>query len=125
MGLPPARDLLDSFVADLSLVACSVISTSDDEGETFPATGQICQHTDHQNLFTGPPPEMWPRRLAGTWSRYSKNAIPQLTSTAVQRAEVLYLRWPYHAKVMNTLEAARSSTVGTTGCANTFIAMSA
>ena len=44
------------FNADLSLVACSIISTSDDEGETFPATGQICQHTDHQNLFTGPPP---------------------------------------------------------------------
>jgi hypothetical protein len=48
------------FNADLSLVACSVISTSDDEGETFPATGQICQHTDHQNLFTGPPPASSP-----------------------------------------------------------------
>ncbi len=48
------------FNADLSLAACSVISTSDDEGETFPATGEICQHTDHQNLFTGPPPEGTP-----------------------------------------------------------------
>ena len=48
------------FNADLSLVACSVVSTSDDEGETFPAKGEICQHTDHQNLFTGPPPEGTP-----------------------------------------------------------------
>jgi hypothetical protein len=44
------------FNADLSLVACSIISTSDDEGETFLANGEVCQHTDHQNLFTGPPP---------------------------------------------------------------------
>ena len=42
------------FNADLSLAACSVVSTSDNDGETWSA-GQICQHTDHQNLFTGPP----------------------------------------------------------------------
>jgi hypothetical protein len=34
---------------------CSVISISDDRGETF-RTGAACNHFDHQTLFTGPPP---------------------------------------------------------------------
>src|SRR3981189_1949455 len=46
-----------------------------------------------------------PQRLAGTASQYSKNAMPQLPSTATGSQLSLYLRWPYHAKVMKTLEA--------------------
>src|SRR5216683_2924787 len=45
-----------------------------------------------------------PRRLAGTASQYSKNAMPQLTSTASGSQLALNLRWPYQAKVMKTLE---------------------
>ncbi len=53
-----------------------------------------------------------PMRLAGTCSRYSKSAIPQLTSAATYQALVcMFFRWPYHAKVMNTLEAVSSSAV--------------
>src|SRR5450631_660370 len=46
-----------------------------------------------------------PQRLAGTASQYSKNAMPQLTMMASGSQLSLYLRWPYQAKVMNTLEA--------------------
>jgi hypothetical protein len=34
---------------------CSVISMSDDRGETF-SQGTACNHFDHQTMFTGPPP---------------------------------------------------------------------
>jgi hypothetical protein len=44
------------FNVDLFGVACSAISTSDDGGDSF-ASSTICNHTDHQNLFTGPAPE--------------------------------------------------------------------
>src|SRR5690242_17173466 len=45
-------------------------------------------------------------RLAGTCSRYSKRAMPQLASAAIHQglAESSF-RCAYHAKVMNTLEA--------------------
>src|SRR5882724_5439014 len=46
-----------------------------------------------------------PQRLAGTASQYSKNAMPQLTIIASGSGLCLNFRWPYHANVMNTLEA--------------------
>src|ERR1700732_677467 len=46
-----------------------------------------------------------PQRLAGTASQYSKNAMPQLATIASGSQLSLNLRWPYHAKVMKTLEA--------------------
>src|SRR4051812_49197989 len=46
-----------------------------------------------------------PQRLAGTASQYSKNAIPQLTMMTSGSGACLKFRWPYQAKVMNTLEA--------------------
>ena len=48
---------------------------------------------------------MLPRRLAGTISRYSKNAIPQLARMTLGRAVSRYFRCPYQAKVMNTLDS--------------------
>ena len=38
-----------------------------------------------------------PMRLAGTISRYSKKAMPQLTRMARNRGEFLYFRCPYQA----------------------------
>src|ERR1700755_1897762 len=46
-----------------------------------------------------------PQRLAGTASQYSKNAMPQLTMMTSGSGLALNFRWPYHAKVMKTLEA--------------------
>src|ERR1700681_3374036 len=46
-----------------------------------------------------------PQRLAGTASQYSKNAMPQLTMMTSGSGLSLNFRWPYQAKVMNTLEA--------------------
>src|SRR3954452_1072170 len=43
-------------------------------------------------------------RLAGTMKQYSTNAIDQLTRMASHSADCLYLRCPYHAKVMKMLE---------------------
>ena len=43
------------FNFDLTL-PCSVIWHSDDRGDTF-GQGLACNHTDHQTLFAGPPPE--------------------------------------------------------------------
>jgi hypothetical protein len=37
-------------------ITCQPISYSDDAGETWTTT-QICGHFDHQNIFSGPPPE--------------------------------------------------------------------
>src|SRR3954471_23598493 len=58
-------------------------------------------------------PACWaPMRLAGTCSRYSASAMPQLTKAATyQGAVARFFRWPYQARVMNTLEAISSSTV--------------
>jgi hypothetical protein len=52
-------------------------------------------------------------RFAGTASQYSKNAMPQLASTAIHKALARYFRCPYQANVMNTFEAIRS-TIGVT-----------
>src|SRR5579864_310262 len=55
-------------------------------------------------------------RLPGTCSRYSKKAMPQLTSAATyQGLPARFFRCAYQANVMNTLEAHSSSTADTTG----------
>src|SRR5688572_25751176 len=54
-------------------------------------------------------------RFAGTCSRYSKNAMPQLTRTAIISGRVRRSRrCAYHANVMNTFEQIRSNTVRVT-----------
>ena len=51
-------------------------------------------------------------RLAGTCSRYSNSAMPQLTSAAMyQGLSARFFRWPYQAKVMKTFEATSSTIV--------------
>src|SRR5258705_9520564 len=53
-----------------------------------------------------------PIRLAGTCSRYSKNAIPQLASTAtISGFEPRFFKWPYQANVMKTFDATSNNTV--------------
>ena len=42
------------------LLPCSVISMSDDRGDTF-FPGVACNHTDHQTIFTGPAPKDGPQ----------------------------------------------------------------
>src|SRR6476661_6929422 len=57
-------------------------------------------------------------RLAGTWSRYSKNAMPQLTTAARYHGVVFRcFRWPYQATVMKRLDATSSVTVIAMACA--------
>ncbi|MNT89866.1 hypothetical protein D3C72_2306730 [compost metagenome] len=51
-----------------------------------------------------------PRRLPGTCRQYSKNAMPQLSSTTVISGALLYLRCPYQAKVMKMLLPNSNST---------------
>jgi len=53
--------------------------------------------------------------LAGTASQYSKNAMPQLTTTASGSQLCLYFKWPYHANVMKTVEANSISTGNSDG----------
>src|SRR5690606_25889692 len=43
----------------------------------------------------------------GTCKQYSKNAIPQETSTTIQRGDSLNFKCPYQAKVMKMFEAVR------------------
>src|SRR3954447_4561614 len=51
-------------------------------------------------------------RLAGTCSRYSKSAIPQLANAATYHGRDDKLRrWAYQANVMKTFEAMRRQTV--------------
>src|SRR3569623_807287 len=51
-------------------------------------------------------------RFAGTWSRYSKNAMPELAIAATYQGDAAkFFRWPYHAKVMKKFDATRSRTV--------------
>src|SRR5262245_51602226 len=57
-------------------------------------------------------------RFAGTASQYSKNAMPQLETTATQSGHWVYLRWPYHAKVMKTFEAISKAIGSTFGDSN-------
>jgi len=53
-----------------------------------------------------------PIRLAGTWSKYSKKAINQLTIAATSHGlSDNVLRCPYHAKVMNRFDKMSSPTV--------------
>src|SRR3954468_888967 len=53
-------------------------------------------------------------RLAGTCSRYSKSAIPQLANAATYHGRDDKLRrWAYQANVMKTFEAMRRQTVTT------------
>src|SRR3982750_4648763 len=57
-----------------------------------------------------------PIRFAGTCSRYSNSAMPHETSAASHHGQVCtWRRCPYQAKVMNTFDAARSSTQTRTG----------
>src|SRR5688572_12800610 len=57
-------------------------------------------------------PAPWPMRLAGTCSRYSNSAMPQLMSAAMNHDFVASpLRWPYQAKVMKTLDSSSKPTV--------------
>lgn len=53
------RDTGRLFNFDL-LLPCSVISMSDDKGDSF-FGGVACNHTDHQTLFTGPAPKDGPQ----------------------------------------------------------------
>ena len=49
-------------------------------------------------------------RLAGTCSRYSNSAMPQLTSAATYHGRsARFWRWAYQANVMKTLEQTSSS----------------
>src|SRR5688500_3296723 len=49
-----------------------------------------------------------PIRFAGTWSRYSNNATPQLRSAATYHGRsARVFRWPYHAYVMNRFDKTR------------------
>src|SRR2546425_13204881 len=51
-------------------------------------------------------------RFAGTWSRYSNSAIPQLTSAAtIQGRWLKCRRWAYQAKVMKMLDRTSRTTV--------------
>src|SRR5258706_9701548 len=53
-----------------------------------------------------------PIRLAGTCSRYSNSAMPQLTSAAtIHGFDCRFFRCPYHANVINRLDAASMSAV--------------
>src|SRR5688572_3211678 len=58
-----------------------------------------------------------PMRLAGTCSRYSKSAMPQLTSAAIHHGFAeSSRRCAYQAKVMKMLEATSSDADTTTVC---------
>src|SRR5882672_6017999 len=59
-----------------------------------------------------------PMRFAGTCSRYSKSAMPQEASAAMnQGLEESSFRCAYQAKVMNTFESVSNTTV----CARTLV----
>ena len=67
--------------------------------------------------LNGPPLASNPILLAGTCAQYSRNATPHeksITSINGQLVDIFIswsLRWPYHAKVMNTLDAISRSIV--------------
>src|SRR3954464_3427876 len=57
-----------------------------------------------------------PMRFAGTCSKYSKSAMPQLASAATHHGQAArFFRCAYQAKVMNTLEATSSAADMNTG----------
>ena len=53
-------------------------------------------------------------RLAGTWSRYSNSAMPQLTNAATNQGRSGFLRCAYQANVMNTFESTSRTAVFST-----------
>jgi len=53
------------------------------------------------------PPPKKPKRLAGTVRQYSKNAIPQLISTAFHKVMSLSFRCQYQANVIKMLDEKR------------------
>src|SRR5688500_8839950 len=56
-------------------------------------------------------------RFAGTWSRYSKNAMPQLATAAQYHGfEFQFFKCAYQAKVMKALEQISNTTVLTITC---------
>src|SRR5690606_38338250 len=68
--------------------------------------------TSWRILSCGRVSAVYPIRFAGTWRRYSKSAIDQLTKAAMYQARWLrFRRCAYHAKVMKTLDRTRSPTV--------------
>src|SRR5215213_631770 len=57
---------------------------------------------------------LYPMRLAGTCSRYSNRAMPQLTTAARYHGRsARFWRCAYHANVMNTFEQSSSSAAWT------------
>src|SRR5687768_5873143 len=51
-------------------------------------------------------------RFAGTWSRYSKKAMPQLATAAQYHGFVFqFFKCAYHANVMNAFEKINNTTV--------------
>src|SRR6266404_8960337 len=63
-------------------------------------------------------------RFAGTCSRYSNSAIPQLTVAAIHHLlDCMLRRCPYQAKVMNKLEPMRRIAALSAGCCSMEIGM--
>ena len=52
-----------------------------------------------------------PHRFAGTWKQYSRNAISQLATMTFHSAAFSNFKCPYHAIVMNKLEAMSKAVV--------------
>lgn len=67
----------------------------------------------------GPPLPRKPILLAGTWKKYSNNAMPQLISTMEISPNLLNhfhsanFRWPYQASVINVFDNTKSTMVKT------------
>ena len=49
--------------------------------------------------------------MAGTWKQYSKNAMPQLTTTTFHSGCCSYFKCPYQAMVMKIFEQIRRKIV--------------
>ena len=61
-------------------------------------------------------PPAKPIRFAGTMSRYSARAMPQLSKAAVHHGlSFIVRRWPYQAKVMKRFDAQSRPTVSKVG----------
>src|SRR6185369_1623671 len=67
---------------------------------------------------------VYPIRLAGTCSRYSNSAMPQLASAATHQARPCMLRrCAYQAKVMKRFDAASSKAATSAGCCSRLAGM--
>src|ERR1700676_5555710 len=63
-------------------------------------------------------------RFAGTCSRYSNSAIPQLTVAAIHHGlDCMLRRCPYQANVMNRLEPMRRIAAVSAGCCSMEVGM--